>query len=258
MTISPPEYLHAETRHARRGGTGHHLHHGVDYVLIDPESSVNTPILFSRNRVNLASVHDVNHGGPRGEGRGATWVREVLEAAGAPEGLRLLLLTQPRFFGFWFNPVSFWFAVRSDIGGQDELIAVIAEVNNTFGERHSYFCGHEDFSTIRPRDRFVAQKIFHVSPFQDVSGNYEFAFDINPRRISIKIVLKDGEEGLVATLTGARTPLTNAALLTSAVRRPFGPLRTLALIYWHALRLRLKGIAYRKKPAQPPQQEVSR
>lgn len=249
---APPEFLRAQTTHARRGATAHAFRHGVDYVLIDPEDGAPGPWFFSRNRLNLASVHDRTHGGPRGAGRGALWAREVLGAAGAPTGMSLRLLAQPQFLGFWFNPVSFWLAFR-----QSDLVAVIAEVSNTFGERHCYLCAHPDFGPIRPRDRLTAAKVFHVSPFQDVSGGYEFSFDVTPSRIAIHILLSDGDEGLIATLSGRRAPLTNRALIASALRRPFGPLRTLALIYWHAFRLKAKGVAYRRKPL-PPKQEVSR
>ncbi|MDE3239355.1 MAG: DUF1365 domain-containing protein [Paracoccaceae bacterium] len=245
-----PEYLRGETMHARRGAVKHAFRYGVDFVLIDPDETAG-PLLFSRNRMNLASVLDRNHGGLRGQGRGAAWAREALAHAGAPHGLSLRLLTQPRFLGFWFNPVSFWLAFKGDA-----LVAVIAEVNNTFGDRHSYLCARDGFAPIRPEDRLAARKCFHVSPFQDISGGYVFTFDIRENRIAIRILLDDGPEGLVATLTGTRMPLTNTRLLGAALRRPFGPLRTLALIYWHALRLKLKGVAYRPRPL-PPQQEIS-
>jgi len=251
MTAAP-EFVRAETTHARRGATRHSFRHSVDYVLIDPESEARGPRLFSRNRLNLVSVLDRMHGGPRGAGRGADWARDVLVVAGAPQGLSLRLLTQPRFLGFWFNPVSFWLAYS-----YDDLVAVIAEVSNTFGERHSYLCIKEGFAPIRSDDRLTSVKIFHVSPFQDVSGGYEFTFAIAPDRIAIRIVLRDGDEGVVATLAGRREPMTDRVLLASALRRPFGPLRTLALIYWHAFCLKAKGVAYRPKP-HAPEHEVSR
>ncbi|MBI1220895.1 MAG: DUF1365 family protein [Rhodobacteraceae bacterium] len=246
-----PEFVAAETVHARRGATRNAFRYRVDFVLIDPDAR-RGPMLFSRNAPNLASVHDRTHGGPRGAGAGAVWARRALADAGAPAGLALRLLTQPRFFGFWFNPVSFWLAFDGDA-----LVAAIAEVSNTFGDRHSYLCAHPGFAPIGPQDRLAAQKIFHVSPFQGVSGDYDFAFDITPARIAIRIALKDGAEGVVATLTGPRAPLTNRALIGAALRRPLGPLRTLALIYWRALWLRAKGVRYRSRPL-PPDQEISR
>ncbi|MCB1493975.1 MAG: DUF1365 domain-containing protein [Rhodobiaceae bacterium] len=246
-----PEIVRAETTHARRGAIRHSFRYRVDFVLIDPDMQCG-PVLFSRNAMNLASVADRNHGGPRGSGAGADWARGVLFEAGAPQGVSLRLLAQPRLLGFWFNPVSFWLAFDAD-----DLIAVIAEVSNTFGDRHSYLCAHPDFSRIGPKDRLIARKIFHVSPFQDVSGDYEFAFNVTPDRIVIRIAFNDGENGLIATLSGRRAPMTNRALVGAAFVRPFGPLRTLALIYWNALRLHAKGATYRARPL-PPEQEVSR
>ena len=244
-----PEHISGSTTHARRGGIQNAFRYGVDYVLIDPDSR-KTPLLFSRNRLNLASVLDRHHGGPVDAGRGRPWAEAVFSQAGLkPE--RILLLTQPRFLTYVFNPVSFWLAFRGD-----DLVAVIAEVNNTFGDRHSYLCHLEDFAPIKSSDRIDAQKIFHVSPFQQIAGSYQFTFDVTQHRIAIRISHFNGDEGLIATLIGARRPLTNRGLLGAALRRPFGPLRTIALIYWQALRLKIKGAPYKARPT-PPEQEVS-
>lgn len=247
-----PEHVAGYTTHARRGAIANAFRYGVDYVLIDPAAQ-GGPRLFSRNRFNLAAVHDRDHGGPRGAGQGAVWAHRVLESRGLPRAGydRLLLLTQPRFMGYGFNPVSFWLALR-----RGELVAVIAEVNNTFGDRHSYFCCNPGFAPIRPADRIEAAKIFHVSPFQKVAGEYAFGFIVRPDRIAITIDFRDGEEGLVATLSGTRRPLTSGSLLIAAFRRPAGALRTVALIHWQALRLWVKRAPYRPRPT-PPGQEVS-
>ena len=79
---------------------------------------------------------------------------------------RLMLLAQPRFLGHVFNPVSFWLAHDEE----ENLVAVIAEVSNTFGDRHSYLCRKSDNSPIGASDRLQATKIFYVSPFQPVEG----------------------------------------------------------------------------------------
>lgn len=247
-----PEHIKGATTHARRGTVGHAFSYSVDYVLIDPEER-SGPFLFSRNRWNLASVDDRHHGGARGSGRGAVWAREVLEARGFVFGPddRLLLLTQPRFLGYIFNPVSFWLVFR-----RSDLVAAIAEVNNTFGDRHSYVCAKPDFSVIRPRDRIEARKVFHVSPFQDVAGDYRFAFRFADERMSVLIAYKNGDETLFATLTGARCRLTSLSILGAALRRPAGAARTVALIHWQAVRLVLKRARYRTRPV-PPAEEVT-
>ena len=245
-----PQHIRAETTHARRGSIRHAFTHAVDYVLIDPEARTG-PTLFRRNRPGLSAVHDRHHGGAPKKGRGRAWAVEVFGAAGL-EDAQILLLTQPAILGRVFNPVSFWLAMR---GG--DLIAVIAEVTNTFGDRHSYLCHLPGFAPITPEDEISAGKLLHVSPFQDVAGRYRFRFRIEPDRIAIRIAHEDGEEGVVATLTGPREPLTNAAILRMSIARPFGAARTWMLIHWHALRLKLKGAAFRPRP-EPPKQEVSR
>lgn len=248
--MTAPQHIPGITTHARRGEIRNAFRYGVDYVLLEPEDRTG-PALFSRNRWNLLCVRDRDHGGARGAGLGADWARNQLARAGLPGPYRLSLLTQPAILGYVFNPVSFWLAFSGD-----DLLAVIAEVNNTFGDRHNYLCHLPGFAPLTGQTPVDAQKIFHVSPFQDIAGGYRFTFDISPDRIAIRIAHQNGAQGLVATLTGPRRPLTNAAILSAALRRPAGAMRTVALIYWQALRLKLKGARYRTRPL-PPQSEIT-
>lgn len=245
------DLISGHTWHGRKGRVENGFRYSIDYVLLDAEKAGPMPALFSRNRANFASVRDLDHGGPPKSGRGAPWAREVLAAHGLSAD-RLMLLTQPRLLGHVFNPVSFWLAYR-----REDLIAVIAEVSNTFGDRHSYLCAKPGGDAITPEDRIDAQKVFHVSPFQPIEGGYVFRFDIRPERIGIWIDYGHERGGLIATLCGPRQPLTNAALLRSALRRPFGARRVLALIHWQALKLWWKGARYRTRP-EPPKAEVTR
>lgn len=246
-------HLRAEVSHARRGPIRHAFRYGADFLLLAPEHL--RPItLLSRNRWNLWSFHDSDHGGPRGAGRGAAWAWEQLAEAGLDRrpGQVLALLTQPRLLGHWFVPVSFWMVLDGD-----QLIAAIAEVNNTFGQRHSYLCHQPDFAPMAAGTAVAATKVFHVSPFQDIAGGYRFNFSLHPDRLAIRILQHAGEEGLDAAMAGRMTGMTNRGLLAAALRRPGGSLRMLALIYWHALRLKAKGAAYRPLPPVPVE-EISR
>ena len=245
-----PDHIAGTTTHARRGGLGHVFRYGVDYLLIDPDARAG-PALFSRNRLNLTAVNDRDHGGPAGAGRGVGWAREVFAQAGLPRDVPVRLLTQPAFCGYVFNPVSFWLALDGD-----DLRAVIAEVNNPYGDRHSYLCHLPDFAVVRPGVRITARKLMHVSPYQDVAGQYHFTFDITKRRIAIRILFENGDDGVIATLAGSRKPLSNLSILSALIRRPAGAMRTITLIYWQALRLKLKGASYRNRP-RPPKHEVS-
>lgn len=247
-----PEHIRAVTTHKRRGAIGHVFTYGVDYVLVDPNETVRHPKLFSRNRFNLNSVHDVDHGGPLKTGKGLTWVNDVLVENGLNTAdVQIYLLTQPRFLTYGFNPVSFWLVQRAD-----DLIAVIAEVSTPFAQRHSYLCHLDGFAPITKESRMHKPKLLHVSPFQDVAGDYEFIFDIDGGHIDIRILYRNGQEGVTASLQGLRTPMTNWSLMKAGVRRPLGALRTMILIHWQALRLKLKGAHYRSSPT-PPTSEVS-
>lgn len=251
-------HLAADVGHSRRGAIRHTFRHRVDFLLFSPQAA-RFPVLLRRGRFGLMSFHGPDHGGPRGDGSGPAWAWGQFAAAGLPPapGLVLALLAQPRFLGHWFNPVSFWMVLRGD-----DLLAVIAEVNNTFGQRHSYLCAcplpdGTGFAPLGPDQTVRADKLFHVSPFQDVAGGYRFGFALQPDRLAIRIAQIAGDEGVLATMAGPLQPLTSRAVLAAALRRPGGSLRVVALIFWHALRLRLKGARYRPLPS-PPEQEISR
>jgi DUF1365 family protein len=248
------DHIPGYTWHGRKGAIDNAFRYSIDYVLLDLDDEGPLPALFSRNKRNLSAVYDVDHGGPRGAGRGASWVHQVLNTYGLdfPKG-KILLLAQPRMFGYVFNPVSFWLCHDTD----GELRVVIAEVSNTFGDRHSYLCHTENLSPISPETEMKATKIFHVSPFQKIEGGYTFRFDINDDRIGIWIDYSGGNGGLIATLCGKRQPLTSKGLLRAALRRPLGARRVMALIHWQALKLWWKRATYRPRP-EPPQEEVSR
>lgn len=249
--MSTVDHIAAQTFHGRRGEVLNRFRYSIDYVLLDAENA-RGPRLFSLNAWNLFSILSKDHGGPPNNGCGAAWVRKVLADHDLPGSDKIELLAQPRVWGHVFNPVSFWLC--SDALG---LRVVIAEVSNTFGERHSYLCHRDDLAPITRVDTVVAQKVFHVSPFQPVEGQYTFRFDITADHIGIWIDYSTEKGGLIATLTGKRRVLTNRAILRACLRRPFGSRRVLALIYWQALKLRIKGAVYRDPPV-PPVDEVSR
>lgn len=250
MTVRP-KIFRGSTTHARLGKTKNTFTYSVDFVLLDLVAQL-APGLFSRNRKNVLSVSDKDHGGKIAKGQGLAWARTVFSQRGLPlEGVQILLLTQPMIFGAGFNPVSFWFAIRAQ-----RLVAVIVEVNNTFGDRHCYFCANTDFSEIKKCDALTAKKVMHVSPFQDIKGDYNFRFCYDENRLVIRIRYDNAGEGVITTLAGSFQPLTNFSILALLARRPFGPIRTKALIHWQALVLFAKRVQYRSRP-NPPKTEVS-
>ena len=246
--------LVGETWHGRHGGPENAFHYGVDYLLwrVSPEAEPKSRLL-RRSRLGLLGLSDRDHG--RGGTDAADWAREQAQAFGLPAdaAAEIWLLTQPRTLGFVFNPVSFWFFRDA----AQQVRAVLAEVNNTFGDRHSYLCAHADWAPLAPADRLEARKVMHVSPFQEVAGSYTFRFDLQGDHLSILIDHRRGAHGLMATLGGTLQTLTRSSLLAMLLRHPLGALRVYGLIHWQALKLKLKGAPYRTRPT-PPAEEVTR
>ena len=247
------DHIQGHTFHGRKGDIQNAFRYSIDYVLCDPTNAGPSPRLFSRNSKNVAALYDVDHGGAPGHGAGVEWVRNVLNAHDLPGHEKILLLAQPRFWNHVFNPVSFWLC-HDDSGA---LRVVISEVTNTFGQRHSYLCHRDDQGPITAEDEIFARKIFYVSPFQVIDGDYKFRFNITDEKIGIWIDHRRGDKGLIATLVGDRKAMTNRSILWSCLRRPLGSRRVQFLIFWQAFKLWWKGAKYRVRPT-PPSSEVSR
>lgn len=250
MAALTPSIIRSRVVHARSVPVRNSFAYGVDYVLMSEDQLAGgpKPRLFSFGRRNLVSLYPGDHGFS-GEG-GAAWVRRIAAEAGIDDVASVALLTHPRYWGYAFNPVSFWF-----MSGRDgRLVAVLAEVHNTFGDRHCYLCRASDRGPIRPDDWIEAEKRFHVSPFFEIEGTYRFRFVLEDRRIGIWIRYEDGKGGgLFTSLIGDRRPLTDVELLRALLRRPLGAAKTTALIHWQALKLFLKGVRYRARPEPRPE-----
>ena len=207
---------------------------------------------FSRNRFNLVSFHDRDHGDGRPGGlRG--WVENILKARGiALDGGRIRLLVLPRVLGFAFNPISVYYCEHQDGSPR----AVIAQVRNTFGEQHSYLLASKNgpFSYEQEYDK---DKCFHVSPFMELSGQYRFRLTEPGELLRVLIrEFKDGVPILDATLAGERRAVTDTALLGQVLQMPWMTLKVVAGIHWEALKIWLRGARYVPKPP-PPAHEVS-
>lgn len=227
----------------------------VFYVLLDIDrihELHRTLRLFSYNRFNLVSFHDRDHGSGRPGGL-RRWIEGVLAAKGiALEGGRVRLLCLPRVFGFVFNPISLWYCEHRD----GRLRAVLAEVRNTFGERHCYLLasGGEPlpYDTVQEKS-----KCFHVSPLLGLAGRYRFR--LSEPGPELRIVINEFREQqpvLDATLAGKRRELTDKNLLVQVSKMPAMTLKVVAAIHWQALKIWLRGARFHRKP-DPPAVEVS-
>ena len=197
-----------------------------------------------RKRFGWITFADQDHG--EGGADALAWMEALLTQEGIHDADgEIWLQTYPRVLGFAFKPVSFWYAHRAD----GSLAAIVAEVNNTFGERHCYLLRHPDMQW---HDELEASKVFHVSPFCEVSGRYRFQFSRTDHHLTARVNLHDDQGPLIQTcLSGELHPFT-----TSEVQRTFWgmPLMTLGVvlrIHWHALKLLLKRVPFFHKPAAP-------
>jgi hypothetical protein len=208
---------------------------------------------LSIDRPGLMSVWSRDYGGRDG-GDLRAWVAGVLSEHGIEADGEVILQTLPRLFGYVFNPVSFWFC--HDRNG--DLRAVLCEVNNTFGERHNYLVAHADGSPIRGDDLLVARKVFHVSPFLPVKGEYRFRFSGrgNDQQVAIDY-WEDDIERLATRIGGKISPLDRPGLLRALARFPLQSFAVMVRIHFQALRLWLRRVPFHSKPI-PPLTETTR
>lgn len=241
--------------HHRVRPTRHRFSYRVFFIRfrLDRMDALAGPLL-SVDRHNLFSVRAADYG-PRDGSNLQHWIRALLwrEGIAAADG-EIWLQTFPRVLGYVFNPVSFWLCHDR----QGALRAVLAEVNNTFGEHHHYLLAHSDGRPIAADDELSARKVFHVSPFFEVRGTYRFRFRADPGDSLFRIDYED-ERGklLYTTISGRAQPLTTGALAKAFVRRPLMTVGVIARIHYQALRLWLKRVEFFSKPL-PPAHELTR
>jgi DUF1365 family protein len=155
---------------------------------------------------------------------------------------RFVMLANARVFGHVFDPLSVFWCFGTD----GTLRCLIAEVHNTYRERHGYLL------TLDSRGDTEVDKRFYVSPFNDVSGRYQMHFEVSGRRLSVRISLvRDHLPRFDATFAGAVLPATRATVARLAFRRPVMPQKVSMLIRFHGIRLWLKGLAVAPRPVPP-------
>lgn len=240
--------------HQRLRPAKHRLGYRVFSLLLDVDelpALARRLRLFSLNRFNLFSLHERDYGA--GDGLGLrSYVERQLVAAGLRAGGAIRLLSMPRILGYAFNPLSVYYCDHPDGSG---LQAILYEVNNTFGQRHSYLIAVDAAG----RDgRDIAQrcdKQFHVSPFLGLDLRYDFrmqAPDASRPGLAIGITVADDTGPvLTARFDAKRHALGDAALAAVFFSHPLLTLKVVGAIHWEALRLWLKGARFHACPAAP-------
>jgi hypothetical protein len=259
MTLPPAPLASAlypgHVTHARLKPRVHRLAYRIYSLLLDLDEldTLDRRLrLFSVDRFNLFSFNRRDRGDRSGRDlRGQ--VERAMRAAGLePDGGPIRLLTMPRLLGWAFNPLSTYFCYRRDGG----LVAILWEVDNTFGERHAYMIPVESIGG----DGEIVQhcdKAFYVSPFMDMDLHYRFRVRPPGETLSIRIDTYDAEGKVLGAVHNARRQvLTDGALLGAFVKIPWLTMRVVGGIHWEALKIWLKRVRLRARPA-PPADPVS-
>jgi len=234
--------------HRRLRPRSHELRYRLFWTLIDLDEIAELSrrsAIFSYNRSNVLSFHDKDHGDASGKPLRSQVERMLADHGIAFDGGPIRLFCMPRIFGYAFNPISIYFCYQKD----RDLGAIVYEVHNTFGERHSYVFDARE--TPIPHAHACGKR-FHVSPFMDIGMRYEFRTVLPGERVAVAIKGSDADGTLIhASLAGVAAPFTSANLLRGLLLYPLMTFKVTAAIHWHAFRLWLKGIRIRPKP-QPP------
>lgn len=234
--------------HRRLRPRRHHFRYRAFWLLLnldEIEALSNRMTWFSYNRPNLFSFYDRDHGDGTNTPLRAQIDRQLAEAGLNISGGRVMLLCMPRTLGYCFNPLSVFFCYRKD----GDLEAIVYQVHNTFAERHSYVIGVKGAKSAIHQS-FL--KRFYVSPFLDMDLRYDFRIAGPDSRVAVAISAT-GSEGPVlnAVMAGVRKPLTDRSLFGVFWRIPAVTIKVMAGIHWEALKLWIKRIGLRRRPAPP-------
>ncbi|MEJ7138233.1 DUF1365 domain-containing protein [Amphibiibacter pelophylacis] len=247
-TASAPQLFLGRVMHRRLRPRDHVFHYPTFFVQL-PLRRLDEArcAVFGVGRWNLLSFQPRDHG-PRDGSALDAWMDGLLRERGLPVDGDIVLHTMPRILGYAFNPVSFWYCHDA----QGALRAVLAEVRNTFGQRHNYLLHHADGRAIQPGDELTADKALHVSPFNQIQGGYRFRFERDTQRPVAWIDYDDDQGPLLQTaLAGRASGWSVRALLGALARMPMMTLGVVARIHWQALILWIKGVPFHGRDGTP-------
>jgi DUF1365 family protein len=251
---------HGQVRHVRLRPARHAFDYAAYFVLLPMrqlQAALRSPegaqhVALPINRPGLISFHDVDHGDGRlpEQGGALAWVEGLLADAKVQDADgEIWLQTFPRVLGYTFKPVSFWYCHRQD----QSLAAIVAEVHNTFGERHCYVLHAPKWGVTA-----VADKVFHVSPFCSTAGSYQFRFmrtvHNGVQRIVARVDHGDEDGPLIQTSqSGALVPASAGEIRRTFWRYPLWTFAVMLRIHWQALLLWKKRVPFFHKPPPPAQ-----
>jgi DUF1365 family protein len=255
MTAFQSALYAGKVMHQRLRPRRHRLSYRIFQLLLDLDE-IDTLAsglrLFSHNRFNLFSFVDRDHGDGKDVSLKAYVERQLQSAGVETDGGPVRILCMPRMLGYAFNPLSIYFCHRR-AGG---LAAILYEVNNTFGQRHSYLIPVDDNQDSGMVEQQCAKR-FYVSPF--MAMDMEYRFRIRPPQERVSVHITGGDDAgptIIAAFAGDRRPLSDALLVRVLFAYPLLTLKVVAGIHWQALLLWLKGMRLQTRP-DPPSEPVT-
>jgi DUF1365 family protein len=238
-----PALYDVEVRHVRHTALRRDFRHRVYLWLVDLDALPRLP-RWLRPFARFAACDHL--GDPRHTIRGNV-DRYLATHRIDLRGGRVLMLANARVLGHVFNPLTVYWCHRPD----GTLACVVAEVHNTYGERHCYLLRTDAAGRAR------TAKEFYVSPFLGVDGEYRMHLPVPEERLALTISLRQGgSTALVASIAGVRRPATARSLAGMVARRPLVTLRTSALIRRHGIALWLRRLPVVPRPRHAPQEGV--
>jgi DUF1365 family protein len=231
--------------HARVKPRKHRLAYRIFMLLIDLDELPQLAGLktFGVGRFNLFGFDPARFGDGSGRPLKAQ-VEGLLAEAGIAHGGAVRMLAMPQILGRAFNPLTVYFCHRPD----GALSAILYEVNNTFGQRHSYLIPAPNAALVKQG----CAKQFYVSPFMDMDLSYAFRILRPEERVLVAVDTRDAE-GLVlaASFSGERRPLSDGQLVKAWLTHPWMTLGVFAAIHVEGLKIWLKGEKIRTRPPLP-------
>lgn len=256
------QWLSGTLRHRRQGAVRHEFTYNTGMLALDVDEwhkVTDISPLFSLERFNWLSLKRKDYFQPETGGLSADVRNHVQKTTGWwPDGA-VELITYPRYFGYVFNPVSFYFCYRAGDEAREGAIpkVILAQITNTpWKERHIYCLETTDSqpnSSGWASEKFGFRKRFHVSPFNGMEQYYQWTFSFHGPDLRIHMnVLEAGKKQFDATLVVHRCPLTRKHIHRNLRTLPVEAMKIISQIYWQAFRLKLKGASFHTHPDKLP------
>lgn len=250
-TISPAVSLYfGKVMHARLKPKLHRFNYRIFSLVIDIdryEEAAKQSRFFSVNKAGLVSFHEKDHGTRDGSSL-RVHIDKLLHDGDMLSPARILLWCNPRILGYTFNPLSIYFCYDEN----DNIMALVYQVNNTFGQTHSYVARVTDENLAQASIKNTANKCFYVSPFLDMNLRYDFSIQPPKEKLTIRILEHDDNGPILsATFYGFQKALNTKNLILGIFKTLGLTWKIITGIHFEALILWFKGMKLRPRPLPP-------